>query len=1389
MAQKNSSDTLNREDKLGRPTSGLGRRAGKKEEGIEKDKRPGVTRAQLLIFLRSNRFLQWLRRDWFTVTALFAIFFLGLFLRSYFYYDIAVDPPYPDYDYVLSGNDPYYHKQVIDHVQDTGGHLYRDPMLNYPVTARNPYPPIYDWSVAVTGMIVGGATGMGTEDATWMVLLFAPAFWGALTIFPVYFLTRNIFGKQAGLLSAFFMAIMPSHIERSPLGFSDHDAIVLFFVVTTFFFLAKAFNHLKDKRWVERWRSPRSISLGVRDFFNQNRIAVGFALLCGFSIGVIALMWKGFPYVMVIIAGFFVVQLLFNKFRKIDSLGLFLIIIIVNFSAMMISFPIAFQLGAGTWYNPFFIVAGIVVIGIVFVPTRDIPWIIVFPIIIIALALSYSLINFIFPEQAESLFSGGGYFIKSKLYETIAEAQAPDLSRLVFSYGPVTFYMSLIGLVLAIIAIPRHWNTDYILITIWCALAIYMAMSAVRFMFNASPVFAILTGWTIWLIIKRVDPTMRKFKRFEAKTMYLYVGVVTGISLIVSFYLTYHYTEEYTYFQYLFGLCAFGIAMCLAGLYLSFRFHYYFALLLIGGFAAIWLLYTWFELEKIFYEGLLLLGLITIPLLLFLLFKYTASGIRVELKHIGLATFFTFLVLMPNCWFAMDSAIPYESKREYDPQNQLLGAFGHSFVSEYWLDGMRWLSEQDTDLPKEDRPGFVSWWDYGFWAIYLGEHPSCAENFQNGYHFAGSVIASQNETEAITLFSLRLIESDIALNGGTNSERIIIEYLDDGNQEDHPNWDRLNNAMRNPTDYISEVMDNPDTYGRYTGLKHENAKYAVGRVLIMNNLNLESIVDMYNDLIVATGKSIRYFAVDSRLFPFSASNTGIFYAPIKLADRDIDDYLEYLCNAEYRLSAQTEDWIPYPDNPLTTDRLEEEIDSRGQDLVRILNWELRYKDEFYNTMFYRCFTGWHGSDIGLPDDSIPGIDDGVQSTTTDSYPAMQGWGMKHFKLVYRTLYWNPYNQTTLGSDEEKYGRYWRATSYKEGVEHKSTLESDGIDNNNNNEIDEEGEGGTISQGPRSSVYYLKYYHGALVQGYVRTAPSEDSPDAVGRPIPNARVTVLDDYMIPHDVVYTDENGWYNLTVPPGDITIIVSNGGEQIGDANTQLIRVEQTQLNATTMTITDDQAMRRHGNYIISNDIRIEPGSLNGTVYWDKNSNDAYDSADEPPIEGVKVFLYDTANVDADEETLNPHFNLETVTDENGFYQFDKIIPGSYKLMTSIASHNITYPEDVPFTVRESKMQDFGVKPGGIKGLVSYFNGTPAANITLELYDETNEKTTTFLSLPNGTFGFEDLLPGNYSLVVDWLGYQRMETRVWIRQGITNETDVVLIPITPVRGNVWYDR
>ena len=42
---------------------------------------------------------------------------------------------------------------------------------------------------------------------------FVPALFGALLVFPVYFIGKILFGRKAGLIAALLIAIIPIHIS------------------------------------------------------------------------------------------------------------------------------------------------------------------------------------------------------------------------------------------------------------------------------------------------------------------------------------------------------------------------------------------------------------------------------------------------------------------------------------------------------------------------------------------------------------------------------------------------------------------------------------------------------------------------------------------------------------------------------------------------------------------------------------------------------------------------------------------------------------------------------------------------------------------------------------------------------------------------------------------------------------------------------------------------------------------------------------------------------------------------------------------------------------------------------------------------------------------------
>ena len=148
----------------------------------------------------------WLRKNANLIIILMTVFGLALFLRAYFPIGEALD------QHLLSGgSDSYYWERIIKNIVTTGKQLDWDPLLNYPMGLGNPRPPIFSWFIAVPGIALSPLTG-DVWQSVMNVFILSTAIWGALTVFPTYFLTKDIFGKRAGLVAAFLLAVMPAHL-------------------------------------------------------------------------------------------------------------------------------------------------------------------------------------------------------------------------------------------------------------------------------------------------------------------------------------------------------------------------------------------------------------------------------------------------------------------------------------------------------------------------------------------------------------------------------------------------------------------------------------------------------------------------------------------------------------------------------------------------------------------------------------------------------------------------------------------------------------------------------------------------------------------------------------------------------------------------------------------------------------------------------------------------------------------------------------------------------------------------------------------------------------------------------------------------------------------------
>ncbi|MFO8109351.1 MAG: carboxypeptidase regulatory-like domain-containing protein [Thermoplasmata archaeon] len=1150
---------------------------------------------------------------WSIAICLGAIFILAFFMRTYFAFELSTKFGTP---FLLTGgSDSYYYEKIVEYLAFNHHHLLHDSMLNYPLGRANPRPPLYSWSVSLTGHIFAPLVGDLTRSVHYSLIL-STSFWGAMTIFPVYLVGRDIFGKKAGITAAFLLAISAGHLQRSPIGNADHDAFYLFFAVTGFYFLMKALKYIpEDRTWVKDWRDRGDIKSGLSTFISENKRSLLYSAMAGVSIGAVALTWQGYAYVFVIILVYYFIQLFLDKFRYRDSLGVTACVGITVVLGILIAAPYymgtgsghSLPHGVGTWFDvPLIMVTIAMIGGTIITVSRDYPWVLVFSILS-ALAAGILLYAAYFsPALMNTFTSGAGYFVRTKLYDTIAEAQAPEFSNLVFSFGPATFFLSIAGIALAIWYIRDKWTTNFLFVLVWAAFSIYMATSAARFIFNAAPAFALMAGWLVALGADKAEfgTLYRRLKGARA-------GFFTRIK----------------------------------------------------------------------------------------------RGVKVG--HIVAVLSIAFLIVMPNVFYGFDAGIPFDTKSEYDEQvNQALpellrpedydenqqqvwhlGAFGFGIdkPTDYWPAAWEWLKEENSDIPPEERPAFLSWWDYGFEAVQRAQHPTVADNFQTGYRFAGNALMAQNESELLSLLIARTVQAPIRDDGGISGDvrDILVRHI--GEEK----TDLVEDAFLNPADYQDEVLSNPDRYHpRADDIDNGNVRWA--RLMgLLSYEERDTLVELYYELTEELETLIKYIGIDTRLFPFDARQTGVFYAPALLSGHRVGGNSMARTPVDFYT-------IAYVDMQGNEYEDPDEIPPGAE----IVDFKINFKQAFYDTVLYRTFAGISGAEAGK--------EQGIPTVDVEDIQPMPAWGMENFKLATRTAYWNPYPEEEVRDHPEA----WRAVSLQDAIKHQE--EEKGI-------ADMSGQSYM-----RQGVVFIEYFHGALVSGSVTTSD--------GQPVSDARVTIIDEMGTPHQVTYTDEDGRYETKAPAGDISLVVSTGGDLEPTTKTESVHLGIEQFH-----VTHEQAMRREvdrtgdgrWDYLIRKDIEAKTGDLSANVFVDKDDSGDYTPTNDTLVEST-ITLSGTG--------------VEIEVETDGSYDFTGLVPGKYTLSSDAPG---TTSADVMIEPEEQVTEDIKVQAASLEGQALMEDTEIKA---IELYLEHAETGDRYVEQvdPGGNYTFSYLLPGDYVLGIE---------------------------------------
>ncbi|MBA7505293.1 hypothetical protein ES706_03959 [subsurface metagenome] len=393
----------------------------------------------------------------------------------------------------LTGVDAYYHMRLVDNLVHNFPHLTGfDPYFIYPGGRGIGSISFFDWLLASIIWVIG--LGSPTQHTIDVVGVYFPAVLGALTVIPVYFIGKELFGRWAGVLSAGLIALLPGEfLGRSILGFTDHHVAETLFTTVTILFLVLAIK-------TARQRQLTFSHLKRRDWATITKPII-YSLLTGIFLGIYLLTWAGALLFVFIISIYFIIQFIIDHLKDKSADYLCVVGVILFFVALLMFLPVS----PGMLYLVSLVVA-------LFVPLvlSGVSWLMAskeikpayYPLTLVGLGLAgLGIFYAIAPSLLSSMLGQFSIFTPTGVQLTTIEMQPllfpqGNLSLSV-AWGNFTtgFFISFISLGILIYLVIKQGGAEKSLLVVWSLVILAAALGQRRFAYYLVVNIALLTGY------------------------------------------------------------------------------------------------------------------------------------------------------------------------------------------------------------------------------------------------------------------------------------------------------------------------------------------------------------------------------------------------------------------------------------------------------------------------------------------------------------------------------------------------------------------------------------------------------------------------------------------------------------------------------------------------------------------------------------------------------------------------------------------------------------------------------------------------------------------------------------------------------------------------------
>ncbi|MGQ9506996.1 MAG: STT3 domain-containing protein [Candidatus Bathycorpusculaceae bacterium] len=434
-----------------------------------------------------------------TFSALLLILFIAFTIRL-FPMRWEIDPSIEKTQLVLSEFDPYFQYRFTEYLVNNGFISWAWP--NHWIDKQRWYG-IGGFDVARGGYIglpmttaflykIVSAIGINIDLMSFCALM--PPLMGMLASLAIYFLGKDIGGKTMGLFAALFLALSPSYIQRTSLGFFDDEIIgILALIAFVFMFL----------RAIEEDRSVNS--------------AITYSLGSGLALGYFCIGWGAAYYPI-----------------GLTTLFVFVLILLKRYTHhLLLSFSLTFGLGlliaiSIPKITPIYLVESAIL------PIAGVFAILCLVEVFQALKSARSKVIFIIAIVAA--FVGGfgllwqyrqdiaGKFISvinpftregSPLIESVAEHRISAWGSIYYEFG-----IGIIFFVLGLYFLLRNLNNKNLFLLIFGLTSLYFACSMVRLFVLMAPAYGLVASTGIVGTLKPFNTLLKEQPKIITKKRY-----------------------------------------------------------------------------------------------------------------------------------------------------------------------------------------------------------------------------------------------------------------------------------------------------------------------------------------------------------------------------------------------------------------------------------------------------------------------------------------------------------------------------------------------------------------------------------------------------------------------------------------------------------------------------------------------------------------------------------------------------------------------------------------------------------------------------------------------------------------------------------------------------